>query len=118
MLLSTTRPFDAFAPGKVLGFGLLLAGVNPKNLTPAVGAGSALAVIGTSATNAVVWLIIFVVVDSRTIFGPVVLYLFGGERATTQLDSAKGWLGAHNDAVMTALFQVLGVDLIAEGVCC
>jgi len=75
-------------------------------------------VIGTSATNAVVWLIIFVVVDSRTIFGPVVLYLFGGERATTQLDWAKGWLGAHNDAVMAALFQVLGVDFIAEGVCC
>jgi hypothetical protein len=67
----------------------------PQEPPPAVGAGSALAVIGTSATNAVVWLIIFVVVDSRTIFVPVVLYLFGGERATTQLDSAKGWLGAQ-----------------------
>jgi hypothetical protein len=46
----------------------------------AVGAGSVLALIGPSVTDAVVSPIIFVVVDSRTIFGPLVLYLFGGER--------------------------------------
>jgi hypothetical protein len=39
-----------------------------------------LALIGPSVTDAVVSPIIFVVVDSRTIFGPLVLYLFGGER--------------------------------------
>lgn len=37
---------DGFAPGKALGFGVLLAGVNPKNLLLAAGAGSALAVNG------------------------------------------------------------------------
>jgi threonine/homoserine/homoserine lactone efflux protein len=107
---------DAFAPGKALGLGLLLAGVNPKNLLLAVGAGSALALIGPSTTEAVVSLVGFVVVGSLTIAGPVVFYLLGGDRAKTHLDSAKGWLVLHNDAVMMVLFLVFGVDLIAKGI--
>ena len=107
---------DGFAPGKALGFGVLLAGVNPKNLLLAAGAGSALAVIGPSTTQAVVSLAVFVVIGSLTIAGPVVFYLLGGERAKTQLDVVKGWLGVHNDAVMMVLFLVLGVNLIAKGI--
>ena len=107
---------DAFTPGKALGLGLLLAGVNPKNLLLAAGAGSALAVTGPSTAEAVISLIVFVVIGSLTIAGPVVFYLAGGDRAKTQLDSAKDWLAVHNDAVMTVLFLVLGVNLIAKGI--
>jgi hypothetical protein len=107
---------DGFAPGKALGFGLLLAGVNPKNLLLAAGAGSALALIGPSTTDAVVSLVVFVVIGSLTIAGPVLYYLVGGERAKTQLDSVKGWLAVHNDAVMMVLFLVFGVNLIAKGI--
>jgi threonine/homoserine/homoserine lactone efflux protein len=107
---------DGFAPGKALGFGLLLAGVNPKNLLLAAGAGSALALIGPPTTEAVVSLAVFVVIASLTIAGPVVFYLLGGDRAKAQLNSAKGWLALHNDAVMTVLFLVFGVNLIAKGI--
>jgi threonine/homoserine/homoserine lactone efflux protein len=107
---------DGFAPGKALGFGLLLAGVNPKNLLLAAGAGSALALIGPSTTEAVVSLVVFVVVASLTIAGPVLFYLLGGDRAKTQLNSVKGWLAVHNDAVMMVLFLVFGVNLIAKGI--
>jgi len=107
---------DALTPARALGLGLLLAGVSPKNLLLAVGAGSALAVTGPSAVVAVVSLIVFVAVGSLTIAGPVVFYLTGGDRAKTQLDSAKGWLTMHDDAVMTVLFLVFGVNLIAKGI--
>ena len=33
-----------------------------------------------------------------------------------ELNELKGWLGAHNAAVMTVLFLVLGVDLVAKGI--
>jgi len=105
-----------FAPGKALGFGVLLAGVNPKNLLLAAGAGSALAVTGPSTTEAVVSLFVFVVIGSLTIAGPVAFYLVGGQRAKAQLDLVKGWLAVHNDAVMMVLFLVLGVNLIAKGI--
>jgi threonine/homoserine/homoserine lactone efflux protein len=107
---------DSFAPGKALGLGLLLAGANPKNLLLEIGAGSALAVIAPSTSEAVVSLIVFVIVGSLTIAGPVVFYLGGGDRAKSPLDSAKGWLVVHNDAVMTVLFLVFGVDLVAKGI--
>lgn len=106
---------DQFAPGKAFGLALLLAGVNPKNLLLAVGAATGVAQLGLSTADAVVSLIVFVVLGSLTIAGPVVYYLVGGDEAKAELDSTKGWLAAHNAAVMTVLFLVFGVDLIAKG---
>ncbi len=106
---------DAFSPVKAFALALLLAGVNPKNLLLSAGAGAALAQLGPTTTDAVVSLIVFVVLGSITIAVPVVYYLVGGERARAALDSTKEWLAVHNAAVMTVLFLVFGVKLIAEG---
>jgi hypothetical protein len=103
------------APGKALALGLLLAGVNPKNLFLTIGAATGLAQLGLSTSDAVVSLIVFVVIGSLTIAGPVVYYLLGGEHATRQLDELKGWLAVHNAAVMAVVLLVLGVNLIAKG---
>jgi len=106
---------DAFSPVKAFTLALLLAGVNPKNLLLSAGAGAALAQLGPTTTDAVVSLIVFVVLGSITIAGPVVYYLVGGDRARVALDSTKEWLAVHNAAVMTVLFLVFGVKLIADG---
>jgi hypothetical protein len=55
-------------------------------------------------------------VGSLTIAGPVVFYVTGSDHAMMHLDSAKDWLAVHDDAVMTVLFLVLGVNLIAKGI--
>ena len=107
---------DALKPGKAFGLGLLLAGVNPKNLLLAIAAAAGLAQLGLSTTDAVVSLIVFVVVGSLTIAGPVLYYLLGGDKAKTELDELKGWLTIHNPAVMAVLFVVFGIDLIAKGI--
>ena len=107
---------DTLAPGKALGLGVLLAGVNPKNLILTIGAATGLAQFGLSTADAAVSLIVFVLLASLTIAGPVVYYLLGGERAKKELDGLKSWLTVHNAAVMTVLFLVLGVDLIAKGI--
>ena len=107
---------DALEPGKAFGLGVLLAGVNPKNLILTLGAAAGLAQLGLSTTDAVVSLIVFDVVASLTIAAPVVYYLVGGEQAKARLDELKIWLAVHNGAVMTVLFLVFGVDLIAKGI--
>ncbi|MGZ4409672.1 MAG: GAP family protein [Gaiellaceae bacterium] len=107
---------DSLKPGKAFGLGVLLAGVNPKNLLLAIAAAAGLAQLGLSTTDAVVSLIVFVVVGSLTIAVPVVYYLVGGAKAKTELDQLKGWLAVHNAAVMAVLFVVFGVDLIAKGI--
>ena len=106
---------DAFSPAKAFTLALLLAGVNPKNLLLSAGAGAALAQLGPTTSDAVVSLIVFVLLGSITIAVPVVYYLVGGDRAKVALDSTKEWLAAHNAAVMTVLFLVFGVKLIADG---
>ena len=107
---------DAFSPGKALVLGVLLAGVNPKNLLLTLAAAVGLAELGLSTTDAAVSLLVFVVVASLTIAGPVVYYLVGGEHAKTELDSLKSWLAVHNSAVMAVLFVVFGFDMIAKGI--
>jgi Sap, sulfolipid-1-addressing protein len=106
---------DALKPGKALTFGLILAGLNVKNLLLSLAAGAGLAALGLSTGEAVGSLVVFVAVGSLTIAGPVVWYLLGGEKAKTTLNELKGWLAAHNDAVMAVLFLVFGVDLISKG---
>ena len=106
---------DALKPGKALGLGVLLAGVNPKNLMLAAAAGAGLAGLGLSTGDAVGSLVVFVVVGSLTIAGPVVYYLIGGAGAKARLDEMKNWLAMHNDAVMAVLFLVFGINLIAKG---
>ena len=83
---------DGLSPGKALGLGVLLSSVNPKNLALAIGASAGLAQLGVSTTDAGVALIVFVVVASITIAGPVVYYLFGGDgaREPTSTSSRTG----------------------------
>jgi hypothetical protein len=105
---------DSFSPGKALTLGLIVAGVNPKNLLLSLGAGAALAQVAPTTSEAVVSWVVFVVVGSVTIAGPVVYYLVGGEKARAALDSMKQWLAVNNAAVMTVLFLFFGVKLVAD----
>jgi hypothetical protein len=107
---------EELAPGKALGLGLLLAGVNPKNLILTVGASAGLAQLGLETADAVVSLIVFVAIGSLTIAVPVTYYLLGGSSARAALDDLKAWLTSHNDAVMAVLFLVFGAKLIADAI--
>jgi threonine/homoserine/homoserine lactone efflux protein len=106
---------DTLSPGRAFGLGVLLAGVNPKNLVLTLAAGTALAQLGAGGSDAVVAIVVFVVLASLTIAAPVLSSLLGGDAARHTLDEMKDWLRTHNAAVMAVLFLVFGVDLIAKG---
>jgi hypothetical protein len=46
---------------------------------------------------------------------PVVYALVAGDRARNTLDGWKTWLAANNATVLTVLFLVFGVLLVAKG---
>jgi hypothetical protein len=106
---------EHFPPGRAAGLGVVLVAANPKNLVLTVGAATGLAQLGLSTTDVAVSLAVFVVVASVTIAGPVAYFFVGGERAQRELVALRSWLTLHNAAVMTVLFLVFGVDLIAKG---
>src|SRR5262245_5769810 len=72
---------DSLSPMKAVGLGALLSAVNPKNLALTAAAAAGVVQLGISTGDAVVALVVFVVVASITIVGPVVYYLVGGQRA-------------------------------------
>ncbi len=78
-------------------------------------AGSGLAALGLSSADAIGSLIVFVIIASLTIAGPVVYFLLGGDHAKARLDEMKSWLALRNNAVMAVLFLVFGAKLIADG---
>jgi threonine/homoserine/homoserine lactone efflux protein len=107
---------DSLTPGKAFGLGLLLDGLNPKNLLLTIGAASGLAQLGLSGSDVVVSLIVFVILGSISIAVPVIYYMAGGDAAESSLDSMKQWLTIHSSAVMTVVLLIVGVDLIAKGI--
>jgi Sap-like sulfolipid-1-addressing protein len=105
---------ESFTPGKAFTLGLIAGAFPTKNLLLSLSAGASLAEVGVSTGVAVVSLIVYVVVASSTIGGPVLYHRFGGDKATATLETTKDWLVAHNDAVMTVLFLVIGSKLIGD----
>lgn len=106
---------DSLSPGKVLGLGVVLAAANPKNLILVAGAAVGLAQLGPTTADAVAALLVFVVVGSLSVGGPVAYFFVGGEKATRTLDDLRSWLATHNVAVMVVLLLVFGAVLIANG---
>ena len=103
------QSLDTFTPGKSLGLGALLSGVNPKNLALNLAAASVIATAGQSTGDQAVALLFVVAVGSVSIILPVVIYFAGGDKSTDVLNGWKAWLSEHNAAIMAVLLLVLGV---------
>jgi threonine/homoserine/homoserine lactone efflux protein len=107
---------DTFTAGKALAAGVVLSGLNPKNLALTVAAGAAIAQTGISSGEEAGAMAIFVAIGSLTILAPLVIYFALGSRATRILDGIKAWLAAHNAAIMAVVLLVLGFKLIGDAI--
>ena len=110
------QAIDTFTTGKSLGFGVVLSGVNPKNLALTIAAATAIAQTGISGGEGAGALAIFILIGSLSILTPVAIYFALGARAATILEELKNWMAVHNAAIMTVLLLVLGAKLIGDGI--
>jgi threonine/homoserine/homoserine lactone efflux protein len=110
------QAIDRFTAAKSLGAGLLLSGLNPKNLALTIAAATAIAQAGISSGQEAGALAIFIAIGSLTILAPLVIYFVMGTRAARILDELKAWMAAHNAAIMTVLLLVLGLKLIGDAI--
>jgi threonine/homoserine/homoserine lactone efflux protein len=106
---------DSVQPGRALVLGALLSGVNPKNLLLNVAAAGAIAAAATTTIETAVVTVVFILIASITIIGPVLYVQIAGERAEKGLNELKAWLTLHNAAIMTMLLLVIGAKLIGNG---
>jgi threonine/homoserine/homoserine lactone efflux protein len=105
---------DRFTPVRSFAIGLLLSGVNPKNLALTLAAAGSIAQAGLSTGDDAISVAIFVVLGSLTVVGPVLFFMFGGEHATKPLASIKEFMGEHNAVIMMVVLLVLGAKLIGS----
>jgi threonine/homoserine/homoserine lactone efflux protein len=106
---------DQFTPAKSFGLGALLAGPNPKNLLLSVAAGTTIAQFGATGADAWVAIVVYALIGTITVGGPVLYYFVAGERAERTLNELKGWLGVNNTAVVAILFLIIGISLLSDG---
>jgi threonine/homoserine/homoserine lactone efflux protein len=107
---------DQFGPGKALGSGALLSGLNPKNLLLAVGAAAAIAQTGIPAGEQAVAYAVFALIATIGVAAPVVIFFALGDQAPRLLASLKDWMSRNNAVIMAVLLLVIGVKLIGDGI--
>ena len=106
---------DGFTSAKAFALGLLLSGVNPKNLVLAAGAAIALAQTSAGTAGTVAGIAVFVVIGSFTVVGPIMANRFAGSGTAPLLAGAKVWMVRNNATIMFVLFLVLGVTKVGDG---
>jgi len=110
------RTIDTFTPARSTGIAVALSAINPKNLLLTVGAAAAIAQTRAETGTQAIALAAFVLVGTLGPGAPVAIYFALGDRARGLLEDLRGWMGAHNAAIMAVLCLVIGAKLIGDGV--
>jgi threonine/homoserine/homoserine lactone efflux protein len=110
------QAIDTFKTGKAFVSGMVLSGLNPKNLALTIAAAAAIAGTGISAGEEIGTLVVFILLGSLSILAPLGIYFAMGARAATILGALKNWMARHNAAIMTVLLLVLGAKLIGDAI--
>ena len=105
---------DAFTPGRALGAGALLSGLNPKNLLLAVGAAATIAQMSIDMGQQAVAYFVFAFIATIGVAAPVAIFFALGDRAPALLERMKAWMGHNNAVIMTILCLIIGVKLIGQ----
>ena len=107
---------DEVTAPKAGGLGVLLSGVNPKNLALCVAAGATIGGASLPTSDTIISLAVFVVIASSTVVVPVLGFLVAHERLKQPLDELRQWLTVNNATVMSVLLLVMGVVILGKGI--
>ena len=105
---------DHFTSGRAAALGIALSAVNPKNLLLVVAAAAAVSETGASTADQLAALAVFVIVATLGPGIPLAVYFFMGERSKPILEELRGWMSAHNNAIMAVILLVIGAKLIGD----
>ncbi|HSE80302.1 MAG TPA: GAP family protein [Gaiellaceae bacterium] len=107
---------NAFGPPKAFGAGVVLGGINPKNLLLTVAGAAAIAQTGISADEQAVALLVFVLIGCLGVATPVAITQVLGERSRALLAELKDWMARNNAVIMVVILTLLGVKLIGDAI--
>lgn len=102
--------------GRSAVMGLFLSVVSLKNLILMAAAASVIGQAGLGIRGIVVAVGIFVAICSIGVLIPLLLQLFGGERAANFLDNWGTWLEANVGTITAVVMVLMGANLVGKGI--
>lgn len=106
---------DRFTAVRSASLGVVLSAVNPKNLALTLAAAASIAQADLSTGDTTIAVIVFVVISSISVAGPVLWYVIAPRSAAKPLDAIREFMSEHNAVIMFVLFLVLGAKILGDG---
>jgi hypothetical protein len=103
------------APMRVLGFGLLASGANPKHFALVASASTAIVEVGIHESDLAVGVGAFVLLSSSTVIAAVVAHAVGGDGARAFLDGVRRFMVANSTTMIVLLLLILGANILGDG---
>ena len=107
---------DGFSPQRSFAAGIVVTGLNPKNLLLVVAGAAAVAGAGaTAGEEAVAWAI-FTLIAIAGVSIPVLIAFAMGDRAGELLARLRKWMAHNNGVIMAVILLLIGVKLLGDGI--
>ena len=110
------RTVEALTPVRAAGMGVLLCGVNPKNLILIVAAAAAIAAGGGSTADQAAALALFTGLAMLGVLMPIAASVLLGERAEGVLDGLRAWMVRQSATIVAVIAALIALKLILDGV--
>jgi Sap, sulfolipid-1-addressing protein len=105
---------DSFGPLAAFAIGVLL-GFRPKGLLLGIAAGLALNAASLRADEAVFLIIIYTLIATSTVVGPIIAFFVAPRRMEPRLVSARDWLSANGRIMTSIMMFMIGVVILGSG---
>ena len=107
---------DALSMPKAFAAGVVVVGLNPKNLLLIVAGAAAVAGAGVSAgAEAIAWAL-FTLIAMVGVATPVVIAFVMGDRSESLLERLRAWMAHNNGVIMAVILLLIGAKLIGDGI--
>ena len=107
---------DEIKPLPAAGLGVVMGGLNPKNLLLVVGCATAIAQTGISGGEQAIAYAVFALIGTLGVGTPVGIYFAMGARSEKLLAGLKDWMARYNTVIMALICLLIGVKLIGDGI--
>ena len=107
---------DGFSPVKSFVAGVVVTGLNPKNLLLVIAGASVVVSAGaTAGEEAVAWAI-FTLIAIVGVGTPVVVSFTMGDRSDELLGQLRKWMAHNSGVIMAVILLLIGVKLLGDGI--
>jgi threonine/homoserine/homoserine lactone efflux protein len=107
---------DGFSPLKAFAAGIVVTGLNPKNLLLVVAGAAAVAGAGATVGEEVVAWAIFTLIAIIGVATPVVISFAMGDRSEELLQRLRKWMAHNSGVIMAVILLLIGVKLLGDGI--